>query len=139
MKTQKRKTGDLGEDLAVKFLEKKGYKIIERNYWRPWGEIDIITEKNKNLHFIEVKSRVRYENTNVRYDVQKNFEEDDSPESNVTPDKQKKLRKIISTYLNEKNIPDSQDWQIDVIGVELDYSTRAAKINQLENAVFGEN
>ena len=61
-KTEKRITGDWGEDLASLFLIKKKYKIIERNYLCRGGEIDIIawrkeSRKNKVLCFIEVKTR----------------------------------------------------------------------------------
>jgi putative endonuclease len=47
----------IGEDLACEFLKKKGYKIIERNFRKGYGEIDIICIKNKTLVFVEVKTR----------------------------------------------------------------------------------
>ena len=55
-KTEKRKKGDLGEDIACKYLAKHGYRILERNYLKPWGEIDIVAEKSNLLSFIEVKA-----------------------------------------------------------------------------------
>ena len=58
-KTEKRRKGDLGESIAVKFLEGKGYKVLARNYLKPWGEIDIIVEKERVLHFVEVKTVTR--------------------------------------------------------------------------------
>ncbi len=54
--SEKQKIGELGENIAVKFLTKKGFFISERNYTKKWGEIDIIAEKNNKLYFIEVKS-----------------------------------------------------------------------------------
>jgi Holliday junction resolvase-like predicted endonuclease len=54
--TEKRKTGDLGEDIAERFLMKQGYRIVERNYLRKWGEIDIIAKKDGKLYFVEVKT-----------------------------------------------------------------------------------
>lgn len=61
MKTEKRKTGDWGEDLASSFLKKKKYKILDRNYNVRGGEIDIIAwckiNRVKTLCFIEVKTR----------------------------------------------------------------------------------
>jgi putative endonuclease len=53
----KREVGVEGEDLAVKALKKKGYKILERNYRSKLGEIDIIAEEKGYLVFIEVKRR----------------------------------------------------------------------------------
>ncbi|MEK7560306.1 MAG: YraN family protein, partial [Patescibacteria group bacterium] len=52
----KQETGNLGEKLAAKFLSANGFKIVETNYWRKWGEIDIIAEKDNILHFVEVKA-----------------------------------------------------------------------------------
>ena len=46
-----------GEDLAAEFLIKKGYKILERNFEASQGEIDIIAKDNKELVFVEVKTR----------------------------------------------------------------------------------
>jgi len=65
-KTRKQIIGDLGESLVCRYLENKGYSIIDRNYWKPWGEIDIIAKKNRffskkeeKLCFIEVKTVTR--------------------------------------------------------------------------------
>lgn len=55
-KTQKQKIGDLGEGIACNYLRGKGFEIIERNYWKPWGEIDIVAEKQGITYFIEVKT-----------------------------------------------------------------------------------
>ncbi len=50
-----KKVGNLGENIAVEFLEKKGYKILDRNYYCPFGEIDIIVRKENIIVFVEVK------------------------------------------------------------------------------------
>lgn len=52
-----RTKGNIGEDLATKYLKKHGYKIIERNYSCQFGEIDIIAKQKKYYVFVEVKSR----------------------------------------------------------------------------------
>ena len=50
-------TAVIGEDIAVNYLKKKGYKIIERNFRKGYGEIDIIALKKNVLVFVEVKTR----------------------------------------------------------------------------------
>jgi putative endonuclease len=49
--------GRKGEDLAAKWLEEKGYKILHRNWRYSRAEVDIIAEKDGVLHFIEIKTR----------------------------------------------------------------------------------
>jgi putative endonuclease len=53
----KRELGLEGEERAIKTLRKQGYKILERNYRNPFGEIDIIAEEDGYLVFVEVKKR----------------------------------------------------------------------------------
>jgi len=55
--TEKKKTGDKGEDTAVNYLFANGYEVLQRNYRYRRGEIDIIAQKENILTFIEVKSR----------------------------------------------------------------------------------
>ena len=55
-KTEKRKIGDIGENITARFLRSKGFAIIGKNYLKPWGEIDIIVQKQGKIHFIEVKT-----------------------------------------------------------------------------------
>ena len=57
MITEKRRRGDMGEDFAAKYLEDKGYEIIERNFNTRLGEIDIVAKDGRYIAFIEVKSR----------------------------------------------------------------------------------
>ncbi len=54
----KKQLGKFGEELAKKFLENKGFSILEMNYrFSKISEIDIIASKNNTLHFVEVKTR----------------------------------------------------------------------------------
>ena len=52
-----KQTGDKGEAYAAKYLKKHKYKIIARNYKKPYGEIDIIAENKEVIAFVEVKTR----------------------------------------------------------------------------------
>lgn len=55
--TQKSETGKLGEDIACEYLLNKSFTVIERNYRKPWGELDIIAKDPKGvLVFVEVKT-----------------------------------------------------------------------------------
>ena len=56
-KENKRHTGNMGESVACDYLERCGYRIIERNYYCPYGEIDIIAQDERHTAFIEVKTR----------------------------------------------------------------------------------
>lgn len=115
---EKQSVGQLGEEIAAKYLKNKGFSILDRNFRRPWGELDIVTEKDGILHFVEVKS-VSYEN--------KWF----SPSDLVHTKKKARLAKIIDTYLENKD--QNIDWQVDVIEVFLDQKTKKARANLIEN------
>lgn len=52
-----RQTGDCGEDAAAEYLEREGYRVLERNWKTRWCEIDIVAEKDGAVHFVEVKYR----------------------------------------------------------------------------------
>lgn len=124
--TEKQKIGKLGEDIAEKFLAKSDYKILDRNYLKKWGEIDIVTKKENVLHFVEVKT--------VSHNVI--HETDYQPEDNVHPWKLKRLSRAIQTYLMEKKVSDETEWQIDVIAIFLDFKTRKARIRITENVIL---
>ena len=124
MPSQKRKFGDLGEKIAERYLQEKGYKVIEKNYLKPWGEIDLVAKKGGVLIFCEVKTR---DSKNVEHFL---------AESSVNRLKIKKLQKICETYLSERRYPYDQEWQIDVLAVLIDKERKKANIKHFENAVF---
>lgn len=128
-KAQNRETGDLGEDIACRFLMKQGFKIVERNYWKKFGELDIIATKGDKLHFIEVKS-VTHETFNGR--GLGGFR----PEDNVHPAKLARLFRTIQTYLIEKGVSDETEWQFDVVTVYLNIKDKTAKVEILEDIVI---
>jgi putative endonuclease len=129
VKTKKQEIGELGENIACEYLERKGFDIIGRNYRKKWGEIDIVAEKDGILHFIEVKSVSVQTLENVIRETEKY-----QPEDNVHPWKLKRLHRAIQTYLLEKNL--ENEWQLDVMAVFLDMKTRKAKVRITENVII---
>lgn len=129
MKTPKRKVGDIGEGVVCKYLENKGYIVKERNYWKPWGEIDIVAEKGPILSFIEVKSVTRESLGSLSRGTVR-------PEENMHEGKVRRLHRAIQTYLLERKIGERQEWQIDLACVYLDFTTHKAKVELFENVIL---
>jgi putative endonuclease len=123
--TEKRRIGNLGEDIACRYLESKGLKVISRNYRKFYGEIDIIAKKGERLFFVEVKSVTRENVTRGTLGAYR-------PEDNLHPWKLKRLFKTIGAYLTENRVGDS-DWQLDALIVYLDLINKKAKIDRIEN------
>ena len=123
MPSEYRKFGDIGEDIAIKFLIDRGYSFIERNYRKKYGEIDLVFKKGKKHIFVEVKTRDKQAlNTFL-------------PEDSVNYLKARKLRRICEIYLSEHNLFPEAGWQIDVIAVTIDKMNKSAKIRHIENAI----
>ena len=118
------KIGRLGEDIACEYLENKGFLVIERNYRKKFGEIDIIAQKANILHFIEVKSVTRENLENISR-VTDNYR----PEDNIHPWKLKRLSRTVQSYLTENNIGEEGDWQFGAITVYLDQKNKKAKVD----------
>jgi uncharacterized protein (TIGR00252 family) len=98
----RRQLGDAGEDLAAAVLEKQGYKILERNYQTPLGELDLIARHGKVLVFVEVKTR-----KSLRFGA---------PQEAVSPAKQARLQRLADYYLKEKRLKEVKV-RFDVVGI----------------------
>lgn len=97
--------GRLGEDAAVKLLQKEGYKILDRNFRSRMGEIDIVARDGSTLVFVEVKTR-----WSKRFGY---------PEEAVTPRKLWAIGRTGEYYkLTRPNTPDLL--RIDVVAVEVE-------------------
>lgn len=94
--------GKWGEDEASKYLESKGYKILERNFMCRQGEIDIIALDKEYIVFIEIKSR-----SNIEYGL---------PSEAITKQKIKHLKKSIEYFLYTRNL-ENENIRLDVIEV----------------------
>lgn len=122
MPSEKRKFGDVGERLAEDFLKKRNYQILERNWRRPCGELDIVAKKRGVIIFVEVKTG----------ETEAGF----MPEENLTKGKQAKLIRIAETYLAELEYPLDTLWQIDVIAIRIGGRKDPPEIMHFENSVW---
>jgi len=99
-----KKIGNKGEDIAESYLLKKGYEILDRNYYSRYGEIDIIGKLEDQIIFFEVKTR-----TNQAFG---------NPEDSID---QKKIDCMISTAFCflEENTEEDLDWRMDLLAIKL--------------------
>ena len=102
MQDKRQQFGKKSENLAVWYLKKIGYKIIEQNYRTPLGEIDIIAKEKKTIVFVEVKSR-----RSIRYG---------NPKWAVTPKKQRKISMVALQYLKSIRQTDAKA-RFDVVAI----------------------
>jgi putative endonuclease len=125
------KIGELGENVACNFLIKNGFSVLERNYTKKWGEIDIIAQKDNKRYFIEVKS--------VSCKTLPDFLDDNSfvkrPEENMHISKIARLRRVVETYLIS-NRKGNLDWQFDLLLVYLDLKQKKARVKKMENIIL---
>ncbi|MBP9757207.1 MAG: YraN family protein [Candidatus Pacebacteria bacterium] len=126
----KRQLGNKGEDIACVYLQSKGFEIVERNYLKPWGEIDIIARKGKALHFIEVKTISRATSAGGG---SRGTSPNMTAEDQLHPAKLKRLARTVDIYMGDRD--SSVDYQIDLVTVELDMKTRTARCKLYEQVL----
>ncbi len=115
----RKKLGQQGEELAARYLQAKNYRILERNYRRARGEIDIVAQQDDTLVFVEVKT--------ARSD---SF---GPPAAWVDAKKQAQLGQVALHYLQENEI-ENMDCRFDVVAIH----ARSGKweIQHIENAFW---
>jgi putative endonuclease len=123
--------GNYGEEIAAKYLSAKGFEILDRNYLKKWGEIDIVTRRTGTIHFVEVKT--------VSYETKQQLTDSVSrgtwrPEDNVHAYKIKKLSRAIESWLMERRY--EGEWQIDVVAVKLVTREKYATVKYLPNIII---
>jgi putative endonuclease len=99
---QEKELGKKGEEVALRFLKKKGYKIIQQNYVCEMGEMDIIAREKDTLVFVEVKTR-----TSMAFGP---------PQLAVNSTKQMQLSKVALYFLKEKRLEDIKA-RFDVVAI----------------------
>ncbi|PIR82561.1 hypothetical protein COU20_02065 [Candidatus Kaiserbacteria bacterium CG10_big_fil_rev_8_21_14_0_10_59_10] len=127
MVRRKSEIGALGEKIAARFLETKGYRVVERNYRKPWGEIDLIAEKEGIMRFVEVKSVSREALPDISREM------DNRPEELVDRRKLQKIARAAALYMESRG--DKREYQIDVVGVIMDVVSRKARCRLFEQAL----
>ncbi|MBI2035785.1 MAG: YraN family protein [Candidatus Liptonbacteria bacterium] len=132
--TKRSELGNLGEDIACEYLKNKKYKILARNYRKPWGEIDVVAKaKDKTLVFVEVKT---VKESGSAYAV--------SAENQMTPAKINKFKRVAQLFAGEYKhlINEKIGSRLDVLAITLPYDApertlvellNIAKINHYEN------
>lgn len=144
MPSEKRRSGDIAEDIVALYLKTDGYEVIERNYLKKYGEIDIVARKRKKLYFIEVKSKYMrglggavscetWKFTKIEEDQDEQY----SPELNVHREKRKRLARIIQIFLG--NYKEKYDeFFIDIYSVYLYPDRCSADIKIIPNIILSE-
>ena len=119
MPTNRMLLGERGEALARAHLETSGYTVRDTNYRCPWGEVDIVVEKDDEIVFVEVRTR-----RSNRFG---------SPEESVTALKRKHLVSTAYHYIEAHDL--SLPWRIDLIAIDVDAKGIVQRLEQLENIV----
>lgn len=118
---RKKHLGKQGEDIASDYLRSHNYVILERNFQKRYGELDIIALKDKTLVFVEVKTRVGHKFG--------------KPEESVTARKLHEVAQTAQYYkLIHPELPDAL--RIDVIGIELDFDHTLKYFNHIQNVTL---
>ncbi|MDS1029931.1 YraN family protein [Bacillota bacterium LX-D] len=110
--------GKLGEELAAKFLEEHGYKILTKNFSCKLGEIDLIAQESGQVVFIEVKAR-----STISFGLPQEF---------VNYKKQSKIRQVALYYLMKYH-SENFSCRFDVVAMVL-VQGKAKKIELIKNA-----
>ena len=131
MITKKREIGNFGEDAAVKFLKRKHYKILARNYTAGKLELDIVAKTRKEIVFVEVQTR-----SVISLDYMPYGRAADAV------DLDKRRNTVNAAYAYMRQNPSKLNMRIDVIEVYLDKNSKKPKIltiNHFENAITHQN
>jgi putative endonuclease len=119
MTDKKQALGRWGEDEAARYLQERGYEILERNYHTARGELDIIARRDDVLVFVEVKTR-----SSNRFGY---------PEDAVTARKQARMQKAAENYFeNHPECPET--WQFDILAITRTHGAPPA-IEHFENVI----
>ncbi len=117
----RRSLGRAGEDLAVRTLTERGYTIVARNWRCPVGELDVIARDGECLVFVEVRTR-RGGWRGAAAD-------------SVGPRKRARLAALADAYLQAGAYPQTTNWRIDIVAVEMDGGGALRSVEVFQDAV----
>ena len=106
--------GRFGEDLAKKYLEQKGYRIIDRNVKLSYKELDLVARHQEKIIFIEVKTRISKYNFG-------------SAEDNMSKKKLHHLKKAIGMYTSNHHLNPNLV-RLDLLAIDLNKKNKSARI-----------
>ena len=119
-KNQLGNIGRLGESLAIRWLIQHGHQIMGQNITYRFGELDVVTDKDKIIHCIEVKAA----SNDSRLQTRLAERLDDA--------KLKRLEKSALQFIQVNNLVD-RNWQIDALLIYIDVLNKTARVKLLEN------
>jgi len=126
-KGQKNHTGALGEEVTACFMKNQGFVLLEQNYTRKCGEIDLIMQKDAIVHFVEVKT--------VSYETKDQLEQAKvkgyRPEEQFTAQKYQKLLRTLKVWLMAEHY--QGDYQLDLVTVRLVPTEKYAWVEYFPN------
>lgn len=128
---EKNQIGAYGEEIAAKYLKNKGFSILDRNYLKKWGEIDLVARGTNGIHFVEVKTVSHETKSALQAAVSRGTWR---PEENAHPQKLRRLHRAIETWISEQSY--EGDWQIDVIAVRVVPREKYATAKYLPNIIM---
>lgn len=112
--------GQKAEGIVAQYLSGKGYEILDRNWRRKWGELDIVASKEGIVIFVEVKASV---NAAVGFD----------PYLRANREKMRKVVRTARTWLLSYKYSPEQEWQVDVVSVAFNPQEGSARIQHFKN------
>ncbi len=131
-KDNRRKLGDVGEELAVKVLIESGLEIVERNWRGRSGELDVVAREFAPDYSHDGRERAWLVLIEVRT---RRGDQYGTALQSITPRKQAKLRDVAMEYVEFTNW--AGPWRIDAVGVQMDRSGRLLSIDHVRHAVMG--
>jgi putative endonuclease len=124
MTDQRRRTGEIAEELVATTLTDKGWEIVERNARTRYGELDIVALDGPILVFVEVKGA----RAGTRFGPEK-------PILSIDFTKQRKVRRLGTAWMAERReFPPFDDIRFDAVGVTLDRADRPVEVEYIPGA-----